>query len=142
MGFLLDTNVISEIKKGDKANQHVLNWFSSVPVEHLYLSVLVLGEIRVGITSLKRRDPIQAKRLEQRMTQLESLFADRILVVSSQVAVAWAEMNVPDRLPVIDSLLAATAQVHGLTLVTRNIKDVARTGVRLLNPFMDVVAHE
>lgn len=135
MNFLLDTNVISEIRKGNKANSNVMNWFDLVSVEKLYTSVLVLAEIRVGIIGLHRRDPIQAKLLERRMSQFESVFAGRVLPITSSVALTWAEMNVPNRLPIIDGLLAATAKVHDLTLVTRNIKDVERTSIRLLNPF-------
>ncbi len=135
MRFLLDTNVVSEIGKGEKANLNVMRWFSSVSVDELYTSVLVLAEIRGGVIALQRRDPEQAKRLERRMLQFESLFVGRILPITRSVAFAWAEMNVPNRLPVIDGLLAATAKVHDLTLVTRNTKDVERSGAKLLNPF-------
>jgi predicted nucleic acid-binding protein len=112
-----------------------MRWFYSVSVGELYTSVLVLAEIRGGVIALQRRDPEQAKRLERRMLQFESLFVGRILPITRSVAFAWAEMNVPNRLPVIDGLLAATAKVHDLTLVTRNTKDVERSGAKLLNPF-------
>ncbi|HEX5415945.1 MAG TPA: type II toxin-antitoxin system VapC family toxin, partial [Chloroflexota bacterium] len=104
----------------------------------LYLSVLVVGEIRQGIERLRRRDPAQAGVFDAWLSQLQREYADHILPVSAGVAEEWGRLNVPDRLPVVDGLLAATAKVHGLTLVTRNIADVARTGVPLLNPFDDV----
>jgi predicted nucleic acid-binding protein len=137
MKFLLDTNIVSEIKKGSKADKQVMHWFSTVSVDSLYLSVLVLGEIRLGITSLRRRDPIQATLLDKRMADFEVLFIGRVLPITMPIALAWADMNVPDRLPIVDSLIAATAKVHQLTLVSRNTKDVARTGVSLFNPFIE-----
>jgi predicted nucleic acid-binding protein len=102
-------------------------------------SVLALGEIQQGIERLRRRDPDQAQRLEQRMTLVRDRFADRVLPISPAVAERWGLINVPDALPVIDGLLAATALEHGLTLVTRNLRDVERSGAVLLNPFTDAI---
>lgn len=135
MGYLIDTNVLSELQKGDRADPGVRAWYASTAGRELYLSVPVLGEVRQGIERLRRRDPEQAQRLEQRMALIQSRLTDRILPVSAAVAERWGRNNVPDALPVIDGLLAATALEHDLTLVTRNVRDVQRSGVRLLNPF-------
>ena len=97
--------------------------------------MLVVGEIRQGIERLRRRDPSQAAVFETWLATLRRDYADRILPVTVQIADEWGRLNVPDPVPAIDGLLAATARVHGLTLVTRNTADVARTGVALLNPF-------
>ena len=134
MSFLLDTNVVSEIRKR-VPNSGVEAWFDSVAAADLYLSVLVVGEIRQGIGRLARRDPAQAEVFEQWLAQLVNTYGDRVVPVTADVAEEWGRLNVPDRLPVVDGLLAATALVHGWTLVTRNGSDVASTGVRLLNPF-------
>ncbi len=134
MSYLLDTNVISEARRPN-GNPGVRAWLTTVKGVDLYLSTLVVGEIRQGIERLRRRDPSQAKVFEAWLTQLRRDYADRILPVNAEVAEAWGRLNVPDPVPVIDGLLAATASVYGLTLVTRNVADFARTGVRLLNPF-------
>jgi toxin FitB len=132
--YLLDTNVISEARRpgGDPA---VKRWFDSAASDDLYLSVLVLGEIRQGIERLRRRDSAQADVYEVWLARLSRDYSDRVVPVTAEVAEEWGRLNVPRPLPAIDSLLAATARVHNLTLVTRNTADVAQTGVRLLNPF-------
>ncbi len=101
----------------------------------LYLSVLTVGEIRQGIDRLRRRDPEQADVFEAWLGTLRHRYAERILDVTVPIVEEWGRMNVPDPLPTVDALLAATAKVHGLTLVTRNTGDLSRTGARLLNPF-------
>lgn len=135
MSFLLDTNVISELRKGPRCNAGVSSWFEEVASEDLYLSVLTLGELRKGIENLRRRDAPAASALEAWLLEVESSHSERILPVDQAVADQWGRFSVPDPLPVLDGLLAATAHVHGLTLVTRNLKDVERTGVTCLNPF-------
>lgn len=134
MSYLVDTNVVSEARKsGGNANVHA--WMRSVAGAELFLSVLVVGEIRRGIEQIRRRDPAQADVYEKWLTRLRQDYADRILPVTSEVTDVWGRMNVPDPVPVIDGLMAATARVHRLTLVTRNIRDLAPSGVDLLNPF-------
>jgi hypothetical protein len=103
--------------------------------EAILLSVLTIGEIRRGIENLRRRDSAAARSLQRWLHRLVAEHQDRILAVDLHVAEEWGRMNVPDPLPVIDTLLAATAKVHGLTLATRNVKDVARSGASLVNPF-------
>jgi predicted nucleic acid-binding protein len=134
VSFLLDTNVISEIRKR-RPNPGVIDWFESVDASDLFLSVLVLGEIRQGIARLAVRDPEQAFVYEQWLKQLGNAYADRIIPVSARVADTWGRLNGPNQLPPVDSLLAATALVRDWTLVTRNTANVAGTGARLLNPF-------
>jgi predicted nucleic acid-binding protein len=134
VAFLLDTNVISEARK-PAADPNVRAWLASVPEGDLYLSVLVVGEIRQGIERLRRRDPVQAGPYETWLSALLHGFADRLIPVTAEVCDEWGRLNVPDPLPVVDGLMAATASRRDWTLVTRNVKDLARTGVRLLNPF-------
>lgn len=134
MSFLLDTNVISEARKRSP-DSNVRAWLASVPEPDLYLSVLVVGEIRQGIERLRRRDPAQAAPYETWVSALVHGFADRLVPVTAEVCEEWGRLNVPDPLPVIDGLMAATAKVRGWTFVTRNVADLARTGVGLLNPF-------
>ncbi|MGC4117038.1 MAG: type II toxin-antitoxin system VapC family toxin [Myxococcales bacterium] len=134
MSFLLDTNVVSELRK-PSPNSGVKAWFASVDPEQLFLSVLAVGEIRIGIERLRRRDPERAKTFDAWLETLESDYADRLLPITADIAQEWGRLNVPNPLSVVDGLMAATAKVQGLTLVTRNTQDVARTGIQLLNPF-------
>ena len=134
MSYLLDTNILSELRKS-KGDTRVKTWFEKVEGNDLFLSVLVVGEIRQGIERLKPRDPEQAQVYELWLTTLKRDYRERVLTVGRDVAETWGRLNAVQTLPVIDGLLAATALVHDLTLVTRNVTDVARTGVSLLNPF-------
>ena len=134
MSWLIDTNVLSEIRKGDRAHPGIRSWFASADETDLFTSVLVLGEIRRGIESLRRRDPTAALALEHWLIRLQTSFSDRVLAVTDGIADRWGFLNVPDPVPTIDGLLAATALEHDLVLVTRNTRDVARTGARLLDP--------
>lgn len=135
MRYLVDTNVISELRKGPRCDPNVRAWFSPIPEEEIFLSVLTIGEIRKGIESIRLRDQVAARVLDRWLRQLISSYKDRILPVDQEVAERWGEMNVPDPLPVLDGLIAATARVHELSVATRNVKDVARTGVPFVNPF-------
>ena len=135
MRYLLDTNVISELRKGRRCDVNVRAWFSPIPEEELFVSVLTIGEIRKGIESVRLRDQTTAQVLDRWLKQLVLSYKDRILLIDQEVAERWGEMNVPDPLPVMDGLIAATARVHELTVATRNIKDMARAGVPFVNPF-------
>ncbi len=135
MKFLLDTNVIAEIRKGSRANVHVRSWFEALDPGAILLSVVTIGEIRRGIENVRRRDPVAARMLERWLRRVLTDHRDRILSVDLAVAEEWGRLNVPDPLPVVDGLLAATAKVHGLTLATRNVKDVSRSGAEVVNPF-------
>ena len=127
--------VSSLLRKGEGANPLVLSWFEETEDTELFTSVLVLGELRRGIESIRRRDALSAIALEQWFARLVSQFSDRVLPIDAVVAESWGKLNVPDPLPTIDGLLAATALERELTLVTRNTRDVERTGVSVLNPF-------
>jgi toxin FitB len=133
--FLLDTNVISEIRKRDRAHPNVAGWVARTPVREIGTSVIVLAEIRRGIELKRRSDPGQTDALDRWFAGMRTRLDDRVLPIDEPIAEAWARLSVPDPLPLVDGLLAATAKVHGLTLVTRNLADVARTGVSLLDPF-------
>lgn len=135
MKFLLDTNIISEIRKRDRAHPNVVHWVTRTPVEDIGTSVLVLAEIRRGIELKRRSDPYQAGSLDRWYSRMRTRLGQRVLPIDEPVSEAWALLGIPDLLPLIDGLLAATAQMHGLTLVTRNVADVATTGVRLFDPF-------
>ncbi|MGE5281785.1 MAG: type II toxin-antitoxin system VapC family toxin [Chloroflexota bacterium] len=137
MSYLLDTNVISELRKGKRANPSVASWFAGVADEEIFLSALTIGEIRRGVESVRRRDPDSAAILDSWLARLSEAHRDRIVPVDRRVAEEWGRMSVPDPLPVIDGLLAATASILGLTLVTRNVADVEGTGIELLDPFSD-----
>jgi len=134
LSYLLDANVVSELRK-PAPNKAVKAWFAGVEPEQIFLSVLVVGEVRAGIERLRRREPGRAEALDEWLEALEADFADRLLPITPDVAQEWGRLNASDPLPIIDGMMAATAKVQGLTLVTRNAKDVARTGVRTLNPF-------
>ena len=136
--FLLDTNVISELRKaGDgKADANVVAWLSSVDATTVYLSAITLMEIELGILRIERRDPAQGARLRAWMDQhILPEFADRTLPVDTAVALRCAPLHVPDPRPERDAFIAATALAHGMTVVTRNVADFAPTGVPLLNPW-------
>ncbi|WP_394820549.1 type II toxin-antitoxin system VapC family toxin [Pendulispora albinea] len=135
MSFLLDTNVVSELRKGKRANAAVLRWMAQVADDEIHLSVLVVAELRQGIERLRRRDPAGAEPLERWLSILLRVHGDRIFGVDLPIADLWGRLNVPHPLPAVDGLLAATALVHDLTVVTRNVQDVARTGARVLDPF-------
>jgi predicted nucleic acid-binding protein len=133
--FLLDTNVISEIRKRDRAHPNVVRWVARTAVEEIGTSVLVLAEIRRGIELKRRSDLQQAKSLDRWFSQMRMRLGERVLPVDEPVAEAWALLGIPNPSPLIDRLLAATAKVHGLTLVTRNVADMAVAGVLVLDPF-------
>ena len=134
MSYLLDTNVISEIRKR-APDPRVLAWYQSLSAAEIFISALSIGEISQGIERLRRKDQEQADLLERWLHGLRRSYADHIVGVDPAAAEEWGRMNVPDPLPVIDGLLAATAKAHGWTLVTRNTVDLARSGAALVNPW-------
>lgn len=134
MSFLLDTNLVSETRKR-APDANVMAWFERVDQKDLYVSVLTLGELTKGIARRRRSDPRAAASLGHWLRGIATLFAERVIPIDAPIATAWGELNAVRPLPVIDSLLAATALVHGLTLATRNVKDVQATGARWVNPW-------
>ncbi|GAB2649425.1 PIN domain-containing protein [Kribbella swartbergensis] len=133
MSYLLDTNVVSEFRRRTP-DAGASSWVGSVRSSELYLSVLVVGEIRQGIERLAVRDPKQAAAIDSWSRRLVDGYGDRIIPVTLEIAETWGRLNAGSPLPVVDGLLAATALVHDWTLVTRNTADVERTGARVLNP--------
>ena len=137
MSYLIDTNVISELRKRERCNANVARWFDACPPEEMFLSVLTVGEIRRGIESIRTRDSEAAASLDGWLARVIAEHEDRVLSIDRAAADEWGRLNVPDPLPVIDGLLAATAKVRGMILVSRNTRDVERTGVTCLNPFLE-----
>ena len=134
--FLLDTNVVSEVRKGRRSDPSVSNWYTGVGESQLFISSLTIGEIRMGIELARRRGDIdQAETLEAWLRTVIEGFSGRILGVDAQVADTWGRISASRPVPVVDGLLAATAVVHAMTLVTRNVSDVEGLGVRVLDPF-------
>jgi len=135
--YLLDTNVLSETRKR-QPEAGVANWIAATPPDRLHVSVLTLGEIEQGIARVRGQgDQSQAAALERWLRDVQAGFEDRVLPVALPVAAAWGRQQYTRPLPVIDALLAATARVHGLTVVTRNVKDFEVAGVQVLNPFAE-----
>ncbi len=135
MSFLIDTNVISEVRKGARCDANVAAWYAAIEDDDLYLSVLVLGEIRRGIERARAGEPAKARALEQWLSVVSRSFGNRILPVDQRVAEEWGRIRAKRSAPVIDALLAATARVYDLTLATRNTADVAGLGAEVVNPF-------
>jgi predicted nucleic acid-binding protein len=135
--YLLDTNVVSELRKAAKADQRVIAWAGRTDVQFMYISVVSILEIRMGILSLRRKDTAQADILGEWLSrQVIPGFSGRILSIDLPVALRCAELHVPDPRSDRDALIAATALAHGLTVVTRNTKDFQPTGVMTFNPWI------
>ena len=136
--WILDTNVVSELRKVrlGRADARVALWADSVESVDLYLSAITVQELEIGVLLVERRDPTQGAVFRSWLnTQVLPAFADRILPVDTAVAQCSAKLHVPNPRPVRDCLIAATALVHGMTIVTRNVADFEPCGVRLLNPW-------
>ena len=136
--YLLDTNVVSEFRKArtGKADRHVKAWAKDIPAESMYLSAICILELERGTLLMERRDPFQGALLRSWLEyHVLPSFAGRILVVYSPVARKCATLHVPNPQSYRDALIAATAMVHGMTVVTRNVSDFEPTGVALLNPW-------
>jgi hypothetical protein len=135
VNYLIDTNIISEVRKGKRCDPGVASWYESIADSSLYLSVLVIGEIRKGLERVRPRDAGQATALENWLVAVDRAFGERILPIDRAVAHEWGRLSAGRPLPVVDGLLAATAKVHRMTLVTRNTVDMVDLGVHVLNPF-------
>ncbi len=133
MSFLIDTNIISEVRKGDRCNPHVSTWYASIADDDLFLSTLVLGEIRKGLELARPRDPDKTAALERWLRQVEAAFDGRVLGIDNAVSDQWGRMSAVRPIRVIDGLLAATAVTNGLTLVTASDRDIVGLGAIVLN---------
>ena len=134
--YLLDTNIVSELRKGAKADGNVLSWAKAMSTSSLFLSVITILEIEAGVLQKERKDPLQGAILRSWLdAHVLPSFVDRILNVDVAVAVRCAKLHIPDPHSERDALIAATALVHGLIVVTRNTKDFDKSGVELLNPW-------
>lgn len=136
--FLLDTNVVSELRKIrlGRADKNVAQWADSVDAVDLYLSAITVQELELGVLLLERRDSAQGAIFRAWLdNHVLPAFAGRVLPVDTAVAQRCATLHIPDPRPAMDSLIAATALVHGMTLVTRNVDDFQSTGVAILNPW-------
>lgn len=135
--FLLDTNVVSELRRPERANANVRAWASGTPAELYAISVVTVLELERGILLMERRDTVQGGILRRWLEhEILTLMSDRILPINTAVARQCAHLHVPDPRPERDALIAATALVHGLTVVTRNFGDFEPMGVALLNPWL------
>jgi len=134
VSFLLDTNIVSDLRRPTRSRAGLLAWFREQPPDALYLSVITLGEIRQGIEQIRPRDGRQARNLDRWLDDLPRLYGDRLLPIDTLVADEWGRLRAGRTLPVVDTLIAATARVHDLTLVTRNEKDFTDLGLTILNP--------
>lgn len=135
-GFLLDTNVVSELRKRGRCAPKVNAWAQSTEPNQNFLSVLVIGELRRGAILKRRSDRAAADLLEQWIARLTHLYGDRILPITLEIAQEWGRLSAVRPIPPEDGLLAATANVHRLTFVTRNTKNVQDLGVAILNPWI------
>jgi predicted nucleic acid-binding protein len=136
--YLVDINVISEARKGPRAHPGVRQFFQRTAEGHggLYLSVVTVGELRRGVELIRHRgDLMQASLLERWLNELLSAYADKVLPFDAEAAQVWGRLRVPSPAHELDKQIAATALIHGLTVVTRNVADFAGTTVDLLNPF-------
>ena len=135
-GFLLETNVVSELRKGERCAPKVNAWAQNSESNQNFLSVLVVGELRRGAILKRRTDRAAADALEQWIARLTHLYSDRILPVTLEIAQEWGRLSALRPIPPEDGLLAATANVHRLTFVTHNTRNVQGLGVAILNPWI------
>jgi hypothetical protein len=133
--WLVDTNVLSELRKKTRCDPGVLSWAEGASGESMYTSVLVIGEIRRGVDRVARKDPTQGRVLSKWLDQVRIAFAGRTLEITEQIAEEWGRLDASAPRPVVDALMAATAKVHGLTMVTRNTTDFAAMGIDVHGPF-------
>ncbi|MFK7857150.1 MAG: type II toxin-antitoxin system VapC family toxin [Granulosicoccus sp.] len=136
--YLIDTNIISELRKGDRTNRGVIEFFYNIKAnkENCYLSVVTVGELRRGIEMIRHRGDLkQADALQEWYSMIINEYSRYILPIDQDVAALWADLRVPHHENILDKFIAATALLHSLHLVTRNVKDFEKTGVPVINPF-------
>ena len=137
MNVLVDTNVLSELKRRQRADARVLAWFQAMAPETMFTSVIVLGEVRRGIELIARRDKPQADVFERWYAQMRQRLGTRVLDIDERTMLIWSRIFVPDLMPTYDGLIAATALAHDLTVATGNTTDYQRAGLRVFNPWKD-----
>jgi predicted nucleic acid-binding protein len=135
MSYLLDTNIVGELRKGTRCNPVVMDWYRHYAIETSFISVMTLGEIRKGVESSRRKDLAKAHVLERWLKELELSFEERILPISAEIADIWGRFVHRGDVAAIDGLIAATAALYGLTVATRNTRDFQRCGIDYINPF-------
>jgi predicted nucleic acid-binding protein len=137
--FILDTNIVSELRKArnGRADTNVVAWATAVPAVSLFVSAITIHELELGVLQLERKDPTQGSILRHWLdNQVMTAFADRIIDVGAKIARRSAALHVPVTRPFRDSLIAATGLVHSMTIVTRNVADFEHTGVDVINPWL------
>ncbi len=135
MAWLLDTNVVSEFRKGARANPRVIAWAAQTPPEEMFISVVATGELWRRVEQVRRRDAMAAEFLEAWVRKVEHAYRNQILVLDRDIARPWGGLSVAQPLPPEDALIAATALHHDLTVATRNIPDFERSGAKLFDPW-------
>ena len=137
--YVLDTNVLSELRKqrAGKADLNVMKWSASVDAADLFISVISIMELELGVLSVERKDAVQGAMLRRWLNhQVIPEFSGRILDVDTRIALRCAQLHVPNKCGERDALIAATALIHGMTVVTRNVADFESSGVRMINPWI------
>jgi predicted nucleic acid-binding protein len=137
VSFLVDTNVISELRKGERGHPNLRAWAEATGWNALHTSWIAIAEMKRGVELIRRRDKPQGVVLQAWLTEILDRLGDRILPVDRAVAEIWVDLMVPNPRSPLDTLIAATARAHGLTLVTRNVRDFANCGIALLDPWND-----
>ena len=142
MDFLVDTNILSELRKRTRADARVRQWREEIDGDQLFLSVLSIGEIRQGIENIRLRDPSQAAALERWLERTLENYRGRILDVNAAIADRWGRLSPRQPQPFVDGFIAATALEYGMTVATRNTSHFVRSGVPVVNPFLHGEAHD
>jgi predicted nucleic acid-binding protein len=135
VNVLVDTNVLSELRRGKRASPRVIAWFDAMVPENIFTSVVVLGEVRRGIELIARRDKPQADVLERWYVRMRQRLGPRVFDIDERTMSIWSRISVPDLLPAYDGLIAATALAHDLTVATANTADYRRAGVQVFDPW-------